>query len=517
MEKARAWNMFLWIAGFVITLGLGIYGLRRTLQMGMSPEILYSALRLFGMDTDVTGGIRLHWTLEVARWLAVFLTSALFYKVFIGFQMFVRGIFLFFRLHLDQDIVVIHGTQEKTKTICKAIGQKACENTLPVCFGARRHVIAFEDDAEGLQYICSHRDELLTRHKQIVFCCSSFESSDYQMSEIAVSNMAVNCARLYWEKNWISEEDVSNIAIIGFGRYGRAVLEQAFLVNVMDRKKPFRYYIYGGEKDAYLKNHPQLKEVLSFEEGDDTKDSVCFCGNVWQLDMDRLKGMDRIILCCDEEVENLRLLNSMLVMGVTARFDIRFGEDMIEQFIMIPERLKNEKQLPRVKVFGRDEELYAQDVLFENSLLDRAKQIHEKYVENMDSSVIRKRYPSCASCRRSGPCADCPGKSATWEDLTPFEKKSNIASADHIPVKKQMLELQKIRKEEDASEEQRLALEKVEHIRWERLYYLYGWQYSPQRDDSRRLHDCLRPFDELTEEQKRRDWSGYQYLLEFDK
>ncbi|MGB0847986.1 MAG: RyR domain-containing protein [Thiolinea sp.] len=40
-----------------------------------------------------------------------------------------------------------------------------------------------------------------------------------------------------------------------------------------------------------------------------------------------------------------------------------------------------------------------------------------------------------------------------------------------------------------------------------------GWQFGPERDDSRRLHPCLIPYDELPEEEKEYDRHTSQEAL----
>lgn len=43
------------------------------------------------------------------------------------------------------------------------------------------------------------------------------------------------------------------------------------------------------------------------------------------------------------------------------------------------------------------------------------------------------------------------------------------------------------------------------HDVWARQRLADGWRWGPQRDDDRRLHPCLVPYDELPESERRYD------------
>ena len=45
----------------------------------------------------------------------------------------------------------------------------------------------------------------------------------------------------------------------------------------------------------------------------------------------------------------------------------------------------------------------------------------------------------------------------------------------------------------------------LEHIRWCRYHYLHNWKYAPHTDAAKRVHNCLIPFEDLSEEEKIKD------------
>jgi hypothetical protein len=112
-----------------------------------------------------------------------------------------------------------------------------------------------------------------------------------------------------------------------------------------------------------------------------------------------------------------------------------------------------------------------------------------------------------------------------WKELSPFLRQSNIAAADHLIVKARYLlddeTLTELNAEEcrrayarfrELYETQAEALEKLEHRRWMRFYRMYNWQYAPVRDNTRRRHPLLLPFEQLGREQQRKDAYAWEML-----
>ena len=49
------------------------------------------------------------------------------------------------------------------------------------------------------------------------------------------------------------------------------------------------------------------------------------------------------------------------------------------------------------------------------------------------------------------------------------------------------------------------ALAIAEHRRWMAEKIVAGWRHAALRDDSRRLHPSIRPYDDLSEPEKQKD------------
>ena len=46
---------------------------------------------------------------------------------------------------------------------------------------------------------------------------------------------------------------------------------------------------------------------------------------------------------------------------------------------------------------------------------------------------------------------------------------------------------------------------RIEHIRWSRFYYVNHWSYAKERDNARRKHNLLVPYEELEYSEKAKD------------
>ena len=85
-----------------------------------------------------------------------------------------------------------------------------------------------------------------------------------------------------------------------------------------------------------------------------------------------------------------------------------------------------------------------------------------------------------------------------WGDLRGDFRESNRSQADHIAIKKCLLEISQ-------SEETIELLAEAEHRRWMADRIVSGWRYAPVRNDKKRLHDKILPYSALSEEDREKD------------
>jgi hypothetical protein len=114
-----------------------------------------------------------------------------------------------------------------------------------------------------------------------------------------------------------------------------------------------------------------------------------------------------------------------------------------------------------------------------------------------------------------------------WEKLSEFHRQANIAAADHLLTKVRLLlpedDIKTLTKDicrkaygifEKSDPGRREIYRKLEHDRWMRFYLMYNWKYDPVRDNAKRRHHLLVPYEELEEDERIKDDSAWQILNE---
>lgn len=143
--------------------------------------------------------------------------------------------------------------------------------------------------------------------------------------------------------------------------------------------------------------------------------------------------------------------------------------------------------------FNLVEEAFTEDSIISEKNDKLAKQVHQFYLPPLE-----KRDPQKSS-------------HVNWEKLNFDFKIQNRAQADHIYVKTRAMNLKIVpssdsRPEVNIDEESKIfeILAELEHNRWMAQLYLNGWKYSEIRNDVKKLHTDLVPYDQLSENVK--DW-----------
>ena len=286
------------------------------------------------------------------------------------------------------------------------------------------------------------------------------------------------CARQYWADHPLIPGQ-RKLLLVGSGRYATALLEQGLLQNIFGPAYSTQYHLCGDWQD-FLSNHPQLLDLLS-SEGQD----ALVQHTRWNEDWDLILQADRILLCGDDEAENLSILTQLQTYFPTlGQIHLRTSQD-----------------IPGQICFGSNRQIYSTDFVIADIQAKTGRAMHEIY---------RQSYPDNAPC---------------WEALNDFTRRSNLAVADHIAVKIRLLlqdpALTKITASHCASAyaiwrsadvPTRQAYLALEHQRWMRFHSLYNWRYSPVRNNAARLHPEMRPFEDLPASEQEKDAYSWQLL-----
>ncbi len=293
------------------------------------------------------------------------------------------------------------------------------------------------------------------------------------------------CARQYWRSKPLCSSE-NTIVIIGFGNYGRYILERAILTNIISVDQHVAYHIFGDAKE-FLAMHSHLHIMFSLGEPSDTTDSLIFHDEPWEQHHTLMEQADRIIICTDDVPE-----------GWSIFWHLNKYYKIHGQI-----HLHSNREAPGVSYFGTNEEIYTPNQIMRTELNKTAIMINEIFCRSVS-------YPT-----------------HTWEELDDFHRESKIAAADHILMKirillkdetltsyssdivaKAYLEYCKSKKDKTMQEMYR----KLDHIRWVRFYSFYNWSYGVARHDGARQHPMLCPYKDLTLEQKKERDAAWEIL-----
>ena len=316
--------------------------------------------------------------------------------------------------------------------------------------------------------------------------CRVCVMTDYEPDRLSDRLILVNpydiCARLYWARYPLTSPS-EDIVLIGTGKYAEALLEQALVFNIIAPDQHIFYHVIG-DFDDFRRNHPYLDQAFA------SCDRIVFHEAPWNQDFDILKNADRIIFCHDDAERSMDEVSLLK----------RYCPTKAALYV------RGSVPLEGITAFGSPAAVYQPKYVLRSELYQMAIRLHRIYQDSVD---------------------DAPG----WEDLSGFLRRSNLASADHLLMKVRILltlsgktaestplqlsadtlseAAQVYRELDEAALDQ---CRRIEHERWVRFHLMNNWQYAPVRDNARRLHPLLRPYDELSRQDQLKDNYAWELI-----
>lgn len=220
------------------------------------------------------------------------------------------------------------------------------------------------------------------------------------------------------------------IVIIGFGHYGRCILERAILTNIISVKQHVAYHIFGDAK-AFLAMHAHLSEMFSVGNESGTTDSLIFHDEFWEADHAILSRADRIIICTDDEPEGWNIF-----WRLHKYYNLRGHID-----------LHSNRKALGVSYFGTNDILMKIRILLKDETIteftaDTTEKAYQKYCETKSTESIQDWYRRLDHMRwlrfytfynwSFGPVRDDAARQhpmlCPYDRLTPEQKKERDAS-----------------------------------------------------------------------------------------
>ena len=444
MFKKNMWTIKMIL--FFIPLVFGVTGY---LFAGLNVlDSIYSTIVLYGMD-PVSDEINM-W-IEIARWTAPFATATVIFTVF-------RSVwnYLSWRLgSLFHDSVAVYTDLDIKIKFGKKVREIYSDE---IRNSASSHIILFDDDEKNFNFYEKNRKALENKRVYIGLKEMDMGLMKADTDSVSYFDISGSISRLLWKKIalWNSSTDKQkNIVIWGNGSIAEKLLFSGLLLNLYSLQQHIRYVMAGD--DIFHIKHPELQLM--------NDDEIVFLPKNIEDLVGELKNADILIIAEDVSVTLFQIL---LVAGRNA--DIYYYSHYRKS---IDDAITAKSVMP----FGLDQDIYSDGFIRQERLIKNAKELNKKYAKAEDADE-------------------------EWKKLSGFLKWSNISAADYMDV------LEDIIRNDPNYDIERLA--ELEHIRWCRFHFMNYWSYGipdngQAKDIKHRIHSCLKPYGELSEEDKEKD------------
>lgn len=405
-------------------------------------EAVYSSIKLYSGSTE--SGIAVGGLLQIARFMALAATLNILINGLNKMTDVVNRLKL-----LDPNATVVYGDSVYAGYLYERLeARQRIRGEEKFVDRAERYVLMFSGDTRNLAFYNRHYE--LLKDKNVYIMLEDIARQNIENPRITVFSIPENCARQYWKDHPVTHSE--KVAIIGFENVGKNILLYGLQMNLIDPGQHFVYHVYGNGA-GFRREHTELAQMKP--------DEIVFHDDgVYEFaDMEKF---DRIIVCGSRDANhNIEIAGKLLSAAPL--------HQKIYVYAPNGDIITNLFGSDRVVCFGTAGETASPDIIFNGRSMEAARRQHEYY---------QKRYGG-----------------TPWEKLDSFKRYSNVSSSDYMHTISCLLE-------KGVSME---ILAELEHMRWCRYHYLHNWKYGPVTDSAKRVHNCLIPFPELSEEEKRKD------------
>lgn len=277
------------------------------------------------------------------------------------------------------------------------------------------------------------------------------------------------------------------IVLIGNGELINYLFEKLIINNVYNKEQKNKYIVLT-ENANFENNHYKILSYLLDDMETGFRDKV-IVKNGLGIDADLIKSANSVILCDDQPSNNVKIFNDLnKYFAIDEKVYLFNCETQISSIVDIG-----------AISFGDTDSVFTYQNVVKERVYEKAKILNEYY----NSSYGGKN----------------------WEELSSFKKESNISSCNHLFVKMKIIDglvkssegMTYADKYNGLSESQKLSLLEIEHERWRRFYYVFNWEYNKNRDDNKRQHNLLLPFNELQDEDRVKNKQIFELIDKFAK
>lgn len=343
------------------------------------------------------------------------------------------------------------------------------------------HIVMYEDDEKNINFYSANMNKKGKFYVLLNDMDTTLFGGDFG-NNACFFNINEMLARKYWRENSFYEDIKTKkdlkVAIVGCGKVGRAIFKYGFLNNIYALDQHIEYHLWGCT--------PEDAKFFGSDLATDNDDCVIAHDEDYHFAYDTLKEMDRIIIADIDD--KMYVLQQLLYKSNDLNIHIYAGKESSYSFLAA----KN------VKAFGDIKNILTEDNIKKDNLYRMGKLFNYDYTLSTSGGDSASQTGISEKLEQD--------MEEAWRKLSGFHKASSLARADHYWIERQ-LKLDGIPfTDEDFM--------RMEHLRWDRFHFANHWTYDPVRDNSKRKHHLLVPFDKLSDKDKSKDAVNSKILLD---
>lgn len=365
-----------------------------------------------------------------------------------------------------------------------------------------------------------------------------FEKLAYLKSEetlpsvhlVDTANMAIQILKRKVEYQPVSFVDINTdkaivtspfeALVIGFDSTGRDAVrflyEFGAFPDIDGKKSPFKCYAIDKQMDelsgTFYNNAPALKDSNEIELLQLSVQTEQF----WEWMNERLLYLNYIVIALGDDQMGIQLAIDLL------EKTYRIGKDMTHFKIFLRSYSKenegkindiihfyNEKAGNKLVLFGTNSELYTYSNIIDEEAMEHAKEFYAEYVsKDKDAQTWDERHIISEKRKDKDRIyyVKKDRRGVTLNDINGVIRKENqdIANYRHIDTKLKLVGLKRNSAKEvfgKLTDIQKKSLAICEHLRWIASHEMLGYVYIEEgTSDLQKTHNCLKPWQSLTEE-----------------
>lgn len=326
----------------------------------------------------------------------------------------------------------------------------------------------------------------LVRNADLKFANNSVELHFFNIHKMVARQFF---SQLLIDLERIGKPQLEKVVFIGFGHFAKAILLQALrMLHVHPEREPtIAIYTDAAKKEQALfqERYPMAHKIgsISFHEFNGSFHAL--------LEQEQLANTAQhtiVVNAFDDDETNLN--NALELLQQSRQLDFPIYT-LNAEGKGLRALMESSTENQRIHFFGGIEETCSIEFITGEKQDRMAQAIHDDYQKLI-----------------SGEASESNRYTSDWHTLSEDAKDANRAQADHIPFKllltgKSLNPLSN--RDLHFSKEEIESLAIIEHKRWMAHRYLYGWDYAPIRNDERKLHPSLVPWDQISDAEKQKD------------